>query len=518
MKWDGDCSSIGSDSRADPNGSARSGSKSLWLLDELRIRDSGMRHMNGNDGKSVRPSAMLCELVLALVLQSPAASARTLGMVADNTTASVTVFDADTDTVLGAVTIPPGVGGVIGDVLMSSDQTRGFVTNANYEVFVIDLTASPPRLALGRNPILISNSGQDLSISPDGNFLVAADTGAPVPISVIDLAAQTEIHTFSIGSSTTAVDVCSDGSVLALSTRDQAVRRLTIDGTGALTNTGDVLAFGLENALNVFCSPDGRSGLVVSGFPTTLTSFTIPKLNPVGRRMIAESFGGTSGVVNFKGNRVFVRRSFEDFGFVDVFGYKAETAVLGRAPLLSIPVSSTYFYAGIDLVALHPYQAKLYVSDRTDHAVKVYDARTGDLLASITDPHIVDPTGVAIATEPCAGAPPYGAIVGTDGPDELRGTSGNDVIFGLAGDDVIDGRGGEDLICGGAGDDLIEGGPGRDRADGGAGNDTVNGGTDDDVLSVADSIPGNDTVDGGAHVEQDRCAADPGDSVRNCGP
>jgi Ca2+-binding RTX toxin-like protein len=107
----------------------------------------------------------------------------------------------------------------------------------------------------------------------------------------------------------------------------------------------------------------------------------------------------------------------------------------------------------------------------------------------------------------CLGAP--ATIVGTPGNDVFRGTPGNDVIGGLAGHDVIDGRGGNDLICGGPGNDVIHAGAGNDRVSGGGGND---------VLNVVDGVRGNDAVDGGPHVDGDVCAADRGDTVRNCNP
>jgi hypothetical protein len=70
-----------------------------------------------------------------------------------------------------------------------SDLKLGFVTNLNNQIFVIDLTTSPPSLAGGTNPIPISNVGEDLSISPDGKFLVVAggSNGPFEPISVIVL-------------------------------------------------------------------------------------------------------------------------------------------------------------------------------------------------------------------------------------------------------------------------------------------------------------------------------------------
>ncbi|HYE35531.1 hypothetical protein [Methylocaldum sp.] len=421
--------------------------------------------MKNDYGKSTGRLAVLNGAVIALVLQAPSVSARTLGLVADNTESSVTVFDADTDTVLGSMTITPGS---IGDVLVTPDQTRGFVTNFNSEVFVIDLTASPPRLAGGMNPIPIANNGEDLSISPDGKFLVVSNGRDPQPISVIDIATQTEIHTLSVGSNTNSIDVCSNGSVLATSS-DGTVRRLTLSGTGTLTDTGERLSLG-DEPNNVFCAPGGTSGLVITTFSSEMTSFTIPGLERVDTRALSAGFG-ISGLINSAGNRAFARSSYE--GFFDVFDYNATTAALGATPLLSVPISNTFGFFGIDQMALHPNKAKLYVSEFFANALNVYDANTGALLTSITDPHIVEPTGVTVAavTDPCAGPPPAGAIVGTNGPDALRGTPGNDVIFGLDGNDAIDGRGGDDLICGGPGNDTLKGDAGDNLIDGAAGQD-----------------------------------------------
>jgi WD40 repeat protein len=468
-------------------------------------------------------------------------------MLVDERTLAVTVFDADTDTVLGSVPIPPGES--IGDVLITPDQTRGFVTTFSNVLIVIDLTTSPPRLAAGPNPIPISNPGEDLAISPDGKFLVVSDGGVPAPISVVDIARQAEIHTLSVGSDTNSIDVCSNGSVLATSFNDRTVHRLKINRAGVLRDTGEVLS--LDSAANnVFCAPGGTSGLVIYGFPTAeLTSFTIPGLHRVDTRELPGGYGNT-GLVNVTGNRVFARITDEsaNTGFIDSFDYNAITAALGATPRFSIPVSVAPGYFGVDQLALHPNNAKLYVSERDSDAVKVYDANTGALLTAITDAHIDQPVGVTVAipsTDICMGPPPDGAIVGTDGPDVLRGTPGNDVIFGLGGHDVIDGSGGDDLLCGGhghdvirggSGDDIVNGGSGRDVISGGAGNDRLQGGSgndtllggpgDDlieagasgDVLSVVDDVSGNDRVDGGSHVTGDRCLGDRGDAIRNCNP
>jgi DNA-binding beta-propeller fold protein YncE len=475
--------------------------------------------MDSDYGTRIGPATVLNGVILVLALQAPSLFARTLGMVADDATRSVTVFDADTDTVLGSVTTIPGFS--IGDVVITPDQTRGFVTNFNSEVFVIDLTALPPRLAEGPNPIPISNHGEELAISPDGKFLLVCDSIDPQPISVVDIASQTEIHTLFVGSDTSSIEVCSDGSVLAVSYTDRRVRRLTIDGAGLLRDTGEGLSLGSDEPNNVFCAPGGTSGLVLNGFPAEIKSFTIPGLKQVDTRPLS-GIQGVSGLVDFAGRRVFARSGFE--GLVDVFAYNAVTAVLGAEHLFSIPVSSTFASIGWDQIALHPYKGKLYVSEYYANDVKVYDARTGVLLTSITDPHIVQPSGIAVAsaTDPCAGSPPAGAIEGTDGPDALRGTSGDDVISGLGGNDTIDGRGGDDLICGGEGNDRLRGGAGDDIVGGGGGNDAISGAGGNDTLrgdAGNDAIlggPGNDRIDGGAG--RDLCTGNSKNSFQNCNP
>ena len=71
--------------------------------------------------------------VLAASIVSPAI-AETIGMVADQFTDRVIVFDADTNTVLGSVQIAPGQ--VIGDCSITSDGSLGFVTNRLQESYV----------------------------------------------------------------------------------------------------------------------------------------------------------------------------------------------------------------------------------------------------------------------------------------------------------------------------------------------------------------------------------------------
>jgi Ca2+-binding RTX toxin-like protein len=450
-------------------------------------------------------------VMLTMLTTAPLAqSAKTLGMVADNTTDSVIVFDADTHAILGTVPIIPGdpLVSVIGDVLITPDLKLGFVTNRDHQVNVIDLTTSPPSLAAGTNPIPTSNFGLDLSISPNGKFLIVAGggvigVGAPGPLSVIDINARTEVSTFFTGDeSNDSVEACSDGSVLVTSfVENGTVRRLTLSGSGVLTDTGEVLS--VRFPTNVYCAPDARSGVVTR--LEGVTSFVIPGLAEVDDRVLSGASGST-GTFNLTGNRVFVRSSRPTeggIGVIDAFDFNPSTGALGASPLLTFFVGDG-FGIGTEIIALHSNGGKLFVSeprfDSLPSTVGIYDPDTGSLLASITDPAIVQPTGITVVAEadPCAGSPPPGAIVGTDGPDQINGTSGNDVIFGKGGDDQINGRGGNDLICGGTGNDQINGN---------AGNDTLN---------TQDGVGGNDSANGGAG--NDACTGDPGDALSSCNP
>ena len=470
----------------------------------------------------------LCSMfvVVAMLAMAPLElSAQALGMVADNSTDSVIMFDAGTHAVLGTVPITPSpFEAATGDVLITPDQTRGFVTNFDHKVFVIDLTTSPPSLAAGTNPIPISNFGEDISISPDGKFLVVSDGNNIEPISIVDIATQAEISTFSTGSDTNSVDVCSDGSMLATSFDSDTVRRLTLSATGTLTDTGEVVS--VSNPVNVYCAPGAASGVVLQlGEGGAVTSFTIPGLAGVDTRALARKIAFT-GTINPTGNRVFVRSNNSPrAGSIDVFDFNSATGALGASPLLTIPVAEANPFLGIEQIALHPNGGKLFVSE--PGALNVYDPSTGALLASITDPAIMEPTGVTVVTkaDPCAGSPPAGAIVGNNGPNILNGTPGNDKIFGLGGSDIINSGAGNDLLCGGsgpdtvnggAGNDTIDGGTGNDIANGGSGNDTVKGGAGNDTVNVKDFVTGNDTADGGPG--SDSCAADAEDTVSNCSP
>jgi VCBS repeat-containing protein len=306
------------------------------------------------------------------------------GLVADTATNSVVVFDPGTDTITGVVPIPSG--GLVGDVEVSRDGTLGFVTNFGNQVYVIDLKQTPPRLASGTNPIAMSQPGEDLALTPDGQFLLSCDGGGNTIISVIDIANRTESSTFT--SPCNGIQVCADNSVLT-SADGVGSHRLTIDGSGTIIDTGETIAAGL---INPGCGRAGITGLALNYGAPFITSYAIPGLGQIDQEPLA-LFAGQTAISNRNGNQLYVRTT--DCGStsqVDLFDYDFLTGQMTPTgvSLPLAPLSDCWY--GIDQLAL--YGNKLYAS--AANSLSVFDVTTGSMIASITDSAISYPTGVTV--------------------------------------------------------------------------------------------------------------------------
>ncbi len=350
----------------------------------------------------MRILAALTAAGMLMLASAAPATAQTLGMIVDKVRGAVTVFDADSDVLLVKLQIPGGEGNVA-DCSILGDQSLGFVTSfSNQEVWVIDLTGLPPALAGGINPILLSDEASDNTITPDQKFLLVS--GRDDQISVVDIASRSEIAPFvAPGKFYTAVEACSDGSILATDFLNGKVERLTIDSGGTLAFTGESMP--PIRAVNAACAPDAASAIGVRSSFTTLPpiglirSAWIPGLATVDDRVLPGQ--GISAVINSAGNRVFVRSTTpmigtsSPFGTVDVFAYISATGALSATPSFSFSVDTTSSTFGVDQLALHPDDTKLYVGELFE--LNVYDASTGSFLKSITAPNMFRPQGVCFA-------------------------------------------------------------------------------------------------------------------------
>jgi hypothetical protein len=308
-------------------------------------------------------------------------------------------IDVNSNAVLGTVSLPPsGTPPVVINTAISADGTLGFATNFSSNLSVINL--SNPSAPTVVNTIPISNVGEDLSLTPDGKFVVVV--GNDSTISVVSVASRTEVHTFNLASGVPAqsVDASVPGIVLVTSDGNGTVNERNIDGSGNLTSTGTTLSF--TDPLNVVVAPGGTAGVVLSHSTGALESFTVPSLTAVNSRTLANN-NGLSAVFNPAGTVVYARSTVtpgNTSNSVDAFGFNATTGTLSAAPLFSISVAAAFSFYGIDPLAISPDGTRLFVPNGTTHAIDVFDASTGASLGSIPAGSGSVPEGIAIGTNP----------------------------------------------------------------------------------------------------------------------
>ncbi|MBN1188881.1 MAG: hypothetical protein JXA46_03940 [Dehalococcoidales bacterium] len=368
----------------------------------------------------IRTSIIILVLLICLAPALPvSAESGPIGMVADNS-GKVHIFDAGTNTVIGTVELPLNDGFLVGDCAISPDGTLGFVTDFNYNLWIIDLVQSPPVLASGTNPVPISNPGEDVAVTPDGKYAVVVDGafGENVPVSLVDIADRQEIDTLVIANNHDSVDALNDGSLLVTSFDSQSLYRIiVIGGSFNLVHTGETMAF--DYPINVYGSPKSCSGFVVGHYD--LMSFLIPGLSKVDTCELPG--GGVCGVIHPAGNRVFVRTcDFEETNsFVIAYSFNSITGHLGIDPLFTIPVTPCTDYYGIEQMAITPDGSRLYVPE--GDVLNVYNAETGDQLDSITAKIFEDLTGICFKPEISSGRGPVSALGG-----ELRETGKSSLV------------------------------------------------------------------------------------------
>ena len=330
--------------------------------------------------------------VCNFLLVHPSVDAATLGMVADNAYKGVTVFDAESNEIRGTVLIPRErpYPGITGDCVISPDQKLGFLSDFQFRVWVIDLESDPPVLASGINPISIGNNAEDLVMTPDGKYLIACDGGLDQPVVLIDVASRQQVSQYNIGGTCNAVDVTSNGSILAASADLQEIHRLEIDETGLapeLVHSGYLLEYG---ANNVYSTPDGQYGIAVrvSG---EVISFSTADMLPIDASFVIGD-ASMSGEISTDGTKIYVRsiNLGNLTGYVTVFDLDPLTGLLGDEPSLVFPVAGAppnvsadriFIYFGIDQLALSPDNSVVYVPERDQ--ITLYDAVTGAPLEEI---------------------------------------------------------------------------------------------------------------------------------------
>ncbi|MBN2191337.1 MAG: hypothetical protein JW751_00855 [Polyangiaceae bacterium] len=377
----------------------------------------------------MRKLTVLLSLIFALALllggvtgqgAEPKAQ-KTIGIVCDRGGAQVILFDADADVVMGSIKIPPLTPySLIVGCAIAPDGKLAFVSDFEDRVWVVDLTADPPALATGKNPIPVSTWAVQMVFSPDGKYLIVSDgySTPEVPLSVVDLATRTEVDAFLLGKdiSPTSVAVSPDGSVLVVggawkSGETTTIRRLRLDRFGDLTDTGESIPNSEAHSVgNVLCATKQFGG-VEKSVGVFLCRRGVPQMGTLdldGLRILATATGtgafAVDGVLNAKDNFLYVRTnespntgpSGPGIAFIDVFHLDVLLGRIGPRRC-TIPLDrrvATYF--GGNQMALHPNGKKLYVSGLGLPELRVFHASSGHFLKTIELPTLDKPTAITV--------------------------------------------------------------------------------------------------------------------------
>lgn len=341
----------------------------------------------------------------------------------------VHVFAPDTQQFLGTVPLPTAAVTGVFDIEIAPDLREAYVSdNVLNQIWIIDLTTTPPSLAAGINPVQLTNGCLDLSLTPDGRWLlVAAGNGLATggtSLVVVDVAnrVQASVRAFD-PTSPTAVEVAPDGSVLVAdlqvaqpSYHESRVRRFTIAANGALVDTGETVGApnipGVQDLLvpsypqlpapvNAWLSrhvvhvsrPAGQTlgslqlqGLapvesVTLAYPTGIDLNFDPLRSIVYVRTIESPVSGPAGIGNSR---------------IDGYLFNPFTGQFHRQ-MVTIPLdrrAGTAF--GCEQTALDPVGRRLFVAGLASGEVRVFDSLSGAQVGSMTSPDLIWALGIAV--------------------------------------------------------------------------------------------------------------------------
>lgn len=294
---------------------------------------------------------------------------RSIGMVTDQALRRAIVFDADLDLVLGSVFLPI----LVYDCVVDPSRRLGYVADFNQHVWLIDIAASPPALATGINPILVSNPSEDLVLSPDRRFLAVSDGSSVAPLSIVDLDTRLEVGTVSTGSDCNSLDFVDDHALIGTSFNLDRIIGFSLASDGTPSLTGAMLPF--SRAFNVSRAPGGRAGVAVAGGPGRMHSFLVDGLVASTTRALPNT--GLTARFSNDGRRLFVCTETT----VEAWSFDPLTAAIGNTHLYSIPIDVIAPLFGVERIALHPDSSRLYLP--AVNGIRMHDPENGVFLGTI---------------------------------------------------------------------------------------------------------------------------------------
>jgi len=325
-----------------------------------------------------------------MVLVAGTASAASLGMVTDNGSDQLRLFDVKTD--ITVASLQASIGTLGGDCALSRDESVGFSSHANDQISVYQLAHLEAGATVDVSSIQISNAGVDMSLSPDGRMLVSTGAGnAYEPLSFINTEMHTEVAVAAPFLDHTSAEFCDDGTLLVTTTYghsfvapfDNAMYDARVSPDGDLILGGNRISSGGQPN-NGSCAPGSRAGVLLDR-DSGLTSFTLPGLEKAD---FATLHGATAvaAVFNHIGDRLYVRTTET----VEAFDFNPLNGTMQSDWVKPVPYSSEYF--GIDQIAINPDSGEIYVDG--GQVLLILDPDNGQQAGAIPTG---DATGVCFA-------------------------------------------------------------------------------------------------------------------------
>lgn len=334
-----------------------------------------------------RPSAdfanRLSQLSLLGLVLAGSVSAAPLGIVSDNHSNLVNIFNADTDVVTSIRDVSQGL--AMGDCAVASDEKRGFTSSNNNEITFLTLGGLSGQESHQQKRVEISNLGVDMALSPDDSLLVMAGGGSlQQPLSVVDISLEKEISTSGPFVDHTSVEFCDNGTMLVTTTHgehygqglDNALYDVSITGAGEISLEGNRLSSGAQPN-NAVCAPGSFAGVLLDR-EGGLTSFTFPGLVQAQYQSLGNT-EGVAAVFSRDGRSLFVRTT----DTVEAFDFDPLEGEMTARWKTDLPDTSTFY--GVEQIAIHPDGKKLYVDGGgplmildPENGLKVGDIPFGD--------------------------------------------------------------------------------------------------------------------------------------------
>ena len=344
----------------------------------------------GKNSRYFRSAMSIFAAILGLSMGAQTVYAAALGMVTDNESNELRLFDADSGTIVAS--LPRSRGQISGDCTLSKDGSTGFSSNAGRNISVFNLSNAALGSGVDISSIEISNVGVDMSLSPDGSLLVSTGAGHIYePLSIIDTARQIEVATSTPFLDHTSAEFCDDGTLLVTTTYgntlarplDNAMYDARIGSDGELQLGGNRLSSGAQPN-NGSCAPGSKAGVLLDR-EAGLTSFTLPGLKKAD---FAALQGGiaVSAVFNRSGDRLYVRTT----NTIEAFTFNPFNGEMKADWVRSVSFSAEYF--GIDQIAMDLDSGKLFVDG--GRKLLIIDPESGEQTGSV---HAGDATGVCFA-------------------------------------------------------------------------------------------------------------------------